>query len=68
MGQNLRMAPGKKARSYLKNNKKQKVALAVEHLPSKLEALSSKPQHHQKKKITNILKTINAIILSFSLI
>jgi hypothetical protein len=30
--------------------KKSRLTQAVEHLPSKLKALSSNPQYHQKKK------------------
>jgi hypothetical protein len=51
--------PEQKARPYLKHNQSKKrtggTAPVVEHLSSKCEALSSKPQYHQEKKNNYIL-------------
>jgi hypothetical protein len=52
-GWQSRLAQAKNVRPYPQNTKEQKargMAQMVEHLPCKHEALTVKPEYHQKKK------------------
>jgi hypothetical protein len=63
----LKLDPGKTVRPYLKNKLNLKglkgMAQVVEHLPSKCNALSSKPSATKEKKIKATKEYIHVILL-----